>query len=149
MERPGKDQRAAPAGRRISDSRRRIADELGLILAVGRDAQQPRAVADQQTSIGCPMKRANFLPLPQHGFGVPTLAASAGKNMQTLGGLLLHRRQSLAVSGERQSRIPVGVASDGLNRFPGTGNESDLRSRVTWAGLLVVGKDSAAIGLPF
>src|SRR5271166_690157 len=69
--------------------------------------------------------------------------------MQTLGGLLLHRGQHLAVSGKGESCIPIGIAGDRLKRSPATWNESDLCPRETWTRLLIVGKNSAAVGQPF
>src|SRR5271170_5016268 len=149
MEHPRKDHTIISAARRIDNSSRGIADKLGLILAVGRQSQKPGAVGCQQSSVSCPTKPANFLPLRNHGFGVCTLAAGAGKNIQVLRDLDLNRGQRLAIPGDRQRYIPVGIAGDGLNLSSATGNESDLCPLEAWPSLLVDGKNSAAIRQPF
>src|SRR5580700_7705987 len=149
MEHPRKDQTIISAARRINNSSRRIAQKLGLILAVSGQAQQPGTVSYQQSSICCPTKPTNFLPLRKHGFRVRTLAAGGGKKIQVLRDLELNRGQRLAVAGDRQSQIPVGIASNGLNLSSAAGNESDLRPLETWARLLEDGKNAAAIGQPF
>src|SRR5580700_12176466 len=110
MKKPRKEHTIISAARRINNSCCRIAEKLGLILAVSGHAQQPGAVRYQQSSVCCPTKPANFLPLWKHGFRVRTLAAGGGKKIQVLRDLELNRGQRLAVAGDRQSQIPVGIA---------------------------------------